>query len=45
MFEPRDIRAHSDAAIVDETFARQLFPNQNPVGERFFLALTTRMGT
>jgi predicted permease len=35
-FEPRDIRAHSDAVIVDETFARQLFPNQNPVGQRVF---------
>lgn len=35
-FEPRDIRPHSDAVIVDETFARQLFPNQNPIGQRFF---------
>ena len=35
VFEPRDIRDDSDAVIVDETFAKRFFPNQNPVGRRF----------
>jgi predicted permease len=34
-FERRDMRPKSDAVIVDERFARQYFPNENPVGRRF----------
>jgi predicted permease len=33
--EPRDMRPDSDAAVVDELFVRQFFPNQNPLGQRF----------
>lgn len=33
--EQRDIRPNADAVVVDELFARQYFPNQNPVGRRF----------
>jgi predicted permease len=43
-FEPRDIRAHSDVAMVDETFARKLFPNQNPIGQRFFFGAHDQEG-
>ena len=34
-FERRDLKPRTDAAIVDERFARQYFPNENPVGRRF----------
>jgi predicted permease len=31
----RDIHANADVVVVDELFARQFFPNQNPLGHRF----------
>jgi predicted permease len=35
--EARDLQPDSDAVVVDESFARQYFPNQNPLGRRFGL--------
>jgi predicted permease len=35
-FEPRDLRAHSDAVVVDETFVRRFLPDGNPLGQRFY---------
>ncbi|MEX2303623.1 MAG: ABC transporter permease, partial [Bryobacterales bacterium] len=34
-FEPRDVHPNAEAVVVDEQFARQFFPNQNPLGQRF----------
>lgn len=34
-FTPSDLRATSDAAIVDELFVDRFFPKQNPIGRRF----------
>ncbi len=36
--ERRDIRPNAEAVVVDELFARRLFPNQNPLGRRFGLS-------
>ena len=33
----RDMRPDAQAAVVDELFARQYFPNENPLGRRFGL--------
>ena len=33
--EQRDLRENADAVVVDEAFARQFFPNENPLGRRF----------
>jgi predicted permease len=33
--EPRDMREKADAVVVDEAFARQLFPHETPLGRRF----------
>jgi predicted permease len=34
-FDARDLRQNAEVVVVDERFARQFFPNVNPVGRRF----------
>jgi putative ABC transport system permease protein len=34
-FAPQDARGQPDVAIVNETFAKRYFPNEDPVGKRF----------
>ena len=34
-FVPRDTESGSPAVVVNQTFARQFFPNESPIGKRF----------
>jgi predicted permease len=38
LFSPQDTRQSPQVALIDEVFARQYFPNQDPIGQRFKLA-------
>jgi predicted permease len=37
VFKERDALAHDNEVIINETMARQFFPNQDPVGKRIFM--------
>jgi putative ABC transport system permease protein len=41
-FSQRDNASAPGVVIINETFARQLFPNQNPLGKRLFIPNTER---
>src|SRR5215216_6902365 len=38
LFSSQDTRETPQVALIDEVFARQYFPNQDPIGQRFKLA-------